>query len=154
MINFTGRTLGSRHSSILRLVFIQIKIIAYFRSTHLQTSQSVFRKPPLKVSQKCEVTHVIFDMDGLLLNTQSMYSAVSKQLLAEHGKQPDFDFKMKVNSDQDYKHPICDQGYRKKGRNPHHHDHNDDQGYRPKGRGGGRYGRRTLSTSLHWSPVP
>ena len=97
---------------------------------------------------------MIFDMDGLLLNTQSMYSAVSKQLLAEHGKQPDFDFKMKVNSDQDYQHPICDQGYRKKGRNPHHHDHNDDQGYRPKGGGGGRYGRRTLSTSLHWSPVP
>ena len=42
------------------------------------------------------MTHVIFDMDGLLLDTQNMYSAVSKQLLAEFGKQPDFDFKMKV----------------------------------------------------------
>jgi len=43
-----------------------------------------------------KVTHVIFDMDGLLLNTQSMYSQVSGKILAEHGKQPDWDFKMKV----------------------------------------------------------
>ena len=46
-----------------------------------------------------KVTHVIFDMDGLLLDTQNMYSAVSKQLLSELGKEPDFDFKMKVNHD-------------------------------------------------------
>ena len=42
------------------------------------------------------VTHVIFDMDGLLLNTQTMYSKVSAKILAEHGKTPDWDFKMKV----------------------------------------------------------
>ena len=36
-------------------------------------------------------------MDGLLLDTQNMYSAVSQKLLAEHGKAPDYDFKMKVN---------------------------------------------------------
>ena len=42
------------------------------------------------------VTHVIFDMDGLLLNTQEMYSAVSRRLLAQHGQQPDWQFKMSV----------------------------------------------------------
>jgi len=42
------------------------------------------------------VTHVIFDMDGLLLNTQAMYSQVSARILAQHGKTPDWDFKMKV----------------------------------------------------------
>jgi len=42
------------------------------------------------------VTHVIFDMDGLLLNTQTMYSKVSAKILAQHGKTPDWDFKMKV----------------------------------------------------------
>jgi len=42
------------------------------------------------------ITHVIFDMDGLLLNTQTMYSQVSGQVLAKHGKTPDWDFKMKV----------------------------------------------------------
>ena len=65
---------------------------------------------------------MIFDMDGLLLDTQNMYSAVSKQLLAEHGKQPDFDFKMKVGCDKNYQH------------------HNYDQGDWTKGRGGGRDG--------------
>ena len=65
-----------------------------------------------------KVTHVIFDMDGLLLDTQNMYSAVSKQLLAELGKEPDFDFKMKVNHDQ----------------HPHHHHHNHyHQGHWTKG---------------------
>eukprot|EP00092_Neocalanus_flemingeri_P023699 GFUD01025703.1.p1 GENE.GFUD01025703.1~~GFUD01025703.1.p1 ORF type:complete len:456 (-),score=168.62 GFUD01025703.1:229-1596(-) len=42
------------------------------------------------------VTHVIFDMDGLLLNTQTMYSQVSSRILAQHGKTPDWDFKMTV----------------------------------------------------------
>jgi len=42
------------------------------------------------------VTHVIFDMDGLLLDTQNMYSKVSAEILAKHGKTPDFEFKMKV----------------------------------------------------------
>jgi len=42
------------------------------------------------------VTHVIFDMDGLLLNTQNMYSQVSSSILAEHGKTPSWEFKMKV----------------------------------------------------------
>jgi len=42
------------------------------------------------------VTHVIFDMDGLLLNTQIMYSSVSARILAQHGKEPDYNFKMKV----------------------------------------------------------
>ena len=42
------------------------------------------------------VDHVIFDMDGLLLNTQTMYSKVAQGLLAKHGKVPDVEFKMKV----------------------------------------------------------
>merc|ERR1719334_2726212 len=42
------------------------------------------------------VTHVIFDMDGLLLNTQEMYSKVGASILAKHGKSSDWEFKMKV----------------------------------------------------------
>lgn len=42
------------------------------------------------------VTHVIFDMDGLLLNTQNMYSQVSSSILAQHGKTPCWEFKMSV----------------------------------------------------------
>jgi len=42
------------------------------------------------------VTHVIFDMDGLLLDTQNMYSQVGSKLLAKHGKTSDWEFKMKV----------------------------------------------------------
>jgi len=42
------------------------------------------------------VTHVIFDMDGLLLNTQNIYSAASAKILEKHGKQSDWNFKMKV----------------------------------------------------------
>ena len=42
------------------------------------------------------VDHIIFDMDGLLLNTQDMYSQVGQAMLAKHGKEPDYEFKMKV----------------------------------------------------------
>ena len=35
-------------------------------------------------------------MDGLLLNTQDMYSSTSQAFLARHGKTPDYEFKMKV----------------------------------------------------------
>ena len=51
------------------------------------------------INKSWKATHVIFDMDGLLLDTQAMYSAVSQQLLAENGRKPDFDFKMKVSRD-------------------------------------------------------
>ena len=43
-----------------------------------------------------QVDHIIFDMDGLLLNTQDMYSQVGQAMLAKHGKEPDYEFKMKV----------------------------------------------------------
>ena len=42
------------------------------------------------------VTHVIFDMDGLLLDTQEIYSSVGANILQRHGKTPDWEFKMKV----------------------------------------------------------
>ena len=41
-------------------------------------------------------THLIFDMDGLLLNTQETYSRVAGELLASHGKTPDLGLRMKV----------------------------------------------------------
>ena len=41
-------------------------------------------------------TYVIFDMDGLLLNTQQTYSRVAGEVLATHGKTPDLSLRMKV----------------------------------------------------------
>ena len=43
-----------------------------------------------------KATHVIFDMDGLLLNTQLTYSKVAGEVLASHGKTPDISLRMKV----------------------------------------------------------
>lgn len=42
------------------------------------------------------VSHIIFDMDGLLLDTGDIYSAVSKELLAEFGKTPDERLRMQI----------------------------------------------------------
>ena len=42
------------------------------------------------------VSHLIFDMDGLLLNTQEIYSRVGGELLARHGKTSDQSLRMKV----------------------------------------------------------
>ena len=41
-------------------------------------------------------SHLIFDMDGLLLNTQEIYSRVGGELLARHGKTSDQGLRMKV----------------------------------------------------------
>ena len=41
-------------------------------------------------------SHLIFDMDGLLLNTQQIYSRVGGELLAKHGKTSDQSLRMKV----------------------------------------------------------
>ena len=41
-------------------------------------------------------SHLIFDMDGLLLNTQQIYSRVGGELLAKHDKTSDQSLRMKV----------------------------------------------------------
>merc|ERR1712059_203413 len=62
--------------------------------THTRRLQpSVFGLPSYPYTP---VSHVIFDMDGLLLNTQEMYSKVGASILAKHGKSSDWEFKMKV----------------------------------------------------------
>ncbi|XP_063224114.1 pseudouridine-5'-phosphatase-like [Bacillus rossius redtenbacheri] len=42
------------------------------------------------------VTHVIFDCDGLLLDTETIYEKVYTDLAAEHGKYFDFGLRMKI----------------------------------------------------------
>eukprot|EP00271_Cylindrocystis_brebissonii_P001255 TRINITY_DN11577_c0_g1_i1.p1 TRINITY_DN11577_c0_g1~~TRINITY_DN11577_c0_g1_i1.p1 ORF type:complete len:232 (+),score=24.67 TRINITY_DN11577_c0_g1_i1:376-1071(+) len=40
------------------------------------------------------ITHIIFDMDGLLLDTESFYTTVQKKILARYGK--DFTYELKA----------------------------------------------------------
>ena len=42
------------------------------------------------------VTHVIFDMDGLLLDTEKFYSVAQQTILEKHGRQFSWDLKAKM----------------------------------------------------------
>eukprot|EP00877_Chromochloris_zofingiensis_P009476 jgi/Chrzof1/4782/Cz14g26080.t1 len=42
------------------------------------------------------VTHVIFDMDGLLLNTETFYTIAQQEILARHGRQFTWELKAKI----------------------------------------------------------
>lgn len=57
----------------------------------------------IKMSQEFrKVTHCLFDMDGLLLNTSEMYSQITKQILKEQRSTVEFstDFKLMVMGNQ------------------------------------------------------
>lgn len=43
------------------------------------------------------VTHCLFDMDGLLLNTEQIYTKITQQILNEYGKNQTYTGDFKVN---------------------------------------------------------
>jgi pseudouridine-5'-monophosphatase len=49
--------------------------------------------PPFNYRQ---VTHVIFDVDGLLLDTVGMYGEALRKVLKRHGKKPSWEFRMSI----------------------------------------------------------
>jgi pseudouridine-5'-monophosphatase len=42
----------------------------------------------LSLMSVCRYKACLFDMDGLLINTEDMYTEVTNEVLAEHGKPP------------------------------------------------------------------
>ncbi|KAG0013841.1 glutathione synthase [Entomortierella chlamydospora] len=42
------------------------------------------------------ISHCIFDMDGLLINTETLYTEITSEILARYGKTYDFELKAKV----------------------------------------------------------
>lgn len=44
--------------------------------------------------QLLKITHVLFDMDGLLLNTEEFYTVVQQNIAADYGKE--FTWELKV----------------------------------------------------------
>ncbi|CAK1545570.1 unnamed protein product [Leptosia nina] len=46
------------------------------------------------------VTHVLFDMDGLLLNTEDLYTELFQNIVSKYGKNYTFDLKMKLMGSQ------------------------------------------------------
>jgi beta-phosphoglucomutase-like phosphatase (HAD superfamily) len=42
------------------------------------------------------ISHVLFDMDGLLLDTEKFYTVVQEQILADYGKKFDWTLKAKM----------------------------------------------------------
>ncbi len=43
-----------------------------------------------------KISHIIFDLDGLLLDTERIYTQVSTELLKQHGKEYSFELKAKL----------------------------------------------------------
>jgi len=42
------------------------------------------------------ISHVIFDMDGLILDTEPLYTAATVQIAERHGSAVEFDWQLKV----------------------------------------------------------
>jgi hypothetical protein len=53
--------------------------------------KSMAAPPPPRVI----ITHVLFDMDGLLLNTESFYTIAQKEILAKYGREFTWELKVK-----------------------------------------------------------
>ncbi|KAM7477015.1 hypothetical protein LguiB_024258 [Lonicera macranthoides] len=52
--------------------------------------------PPGGDSKKASITHIIFDMDGLLLDTEKFYTEVQENILARYNKTFDWSLKAKM----------------------------------------------------------
>ncbi len=46
-----------------------------------------------------QISHVIFDMDGLLLDTEGFYTKVQKRILAKYDREFSWDLKVILSSD-------------------------------------------------------